>query len=115
MLGRVPIGEVMTGWVMLYIMMLVISMILAPMIRDKRKLFMIVALGLIGISMIGLYNGFDPNMIKFMSLPIVQEWIFQVPTTAGARAIMIGIALGIVGTSIRIIFGMERSFLGDGE
>ena len=115
MLGRVPIGEVMTGWVMLYIMMLVISMILAPMIRDKRKLFFIISLGLISISMIGLYNGFDPNMIHFMSLPIVQEWIFQVPTIAGARAIMIGIALGIVGTSVRIIFGIERSFLGDGE
>ena len=115
MLGRVPIGEVMTGWAMLYIMMLVISMILAPMIRDKRKLFFIISLGLISISIIGLYNGFDPNMVHFMSLPIVQEWIFQVPTIAGARAIMIGIALGIVGTSVRIIFGIERSFLGDGE
>ena len=36
-----------------------------------------------------------------------------VPATAGARAIMIGIALGIIAQSFRIITGRERSILGD--
>jgi len=40
------------------------------------------------------------------------NWIMQMPNTAGQRAIMIGIALGMVSTSLRIILGLERAYLG---
>jgi hypothetical protein len=39
-------------------------------------------------------------------------WIMNVINTAGQRAIMIGIALGLVSTSLRIILGLERAYLG---
>lgn len=39
------------------------------------------------------------------------SWIMNFPHTAGQRAIKIGIALGIVSTSLRIILGIERSHL----
>jgi len=42
----------------------------------------------------------------------VASWIMNFPQTAGQRAIMIGIALGLVSTSLRIILGIERSHLG---
>ena len=40
------------------------------------------------------------------------NWIMNVPNTAGQRAVMIGIALGLVSTSLRIILGLERAYLG---
>lgn len=40
------------------------------------------------------------------------NWIMAVPNTAGQRAIMIGIALGMVSISLRIILGLERTYLG---
>ena len=39
-------------------------------------------------------------------------YIMSVFNTAGNRAIMIGIALGIVSTSLRVLLGIDRSYLG---
>jgi len=39
--------------------------------------------------------------------------ILHIPNLAGQRAIMIGIGLGVVSMSLRLILGVERSYLGD--
>lgn len=45
-------------------------------------------------------------------IPIIKIWLMSIPNTAGQRAVMIGAAMGVVATSLRIIFGIERSYLG---
>ena len=45
-------------------------------------------------------------------LPPVQEWIMEWPQNAAKRAILIGAALGVMATGLRVILGIERSYLG---
>ena len=54
-------------------------------------------------------SGFMPEGMRLSNLA---SWIMNFPQTAGQRAVMIGIALGIVSTSLRVILGIERSHLG---
>lgn len=46
------------------------------------------------------------------SFPEYSEWLQNVFTTAGMRGIMIGASLGAIVTSLRIIFGIDRSYFG---
>jgi hypothetical protein len=45
----------------------------------------------------------------------VSQWIFNVPNSAAQRGIFFGIYLAQVAISLRIIFGIERTYMGGGE
>ena len=53
-----------------------------------------------------------PDSLHFLRLPELTDFIMQYPNTAAQRAILISAALGVVGASLRIILGIERSYLG---
>jgi hypothetical protein len=53
-----------------------------------------------------------PIDLYAMQFDRLTVWIMDVPNTAGTRAITIGIALGVVATSLRILLGVDRSYLG---
>lgn len=62
----------------------------------------------------GVITGFLPaeGFASFFGVPHLTQWIMQVMNTAGQRAIMIGIALGIASTSLKVLLAIDRSYLG---
>lgn len=44
--------------------------------------------------------------------PVIQQWLLNVPSMTGQRALLLGSALGSFVTSLRTLLGVERSHLG---
>ncbi len=80
--------------------------------RNKEATLLLIAAFflLLGRVPLGAYlSGWLPEGYQ---LGNVADFIMDFPQTAGQRAIMIGIALGIISASLRIILGIERTYLG---
>ncbi|MBN1218569.1 MAG: hypothetical protein JXM69_06565 [Anaerolineae bacterium] len=43
-------------------------------------------------------------------LPIIKDWIITVPTLAGVRGILLGVALGTIATGLRVLIGADRPY-----
>ena len=56
-----------------------------------------------------------PLAVRHFEVSALQQWIMDVPQNAAKRAILIGAAMGIMATGLRIILGIERSYLAGGE
>ena len=113
MLGRVPVGSLITPWMVMYLLVFVGTIFVNTYIRSRKIVFGVFVLGLVGVTLLGMNMNWSPTEPAIFFLPSLQEWIYTVPNLAGARAIMIGIGLGIIVTSLRYIFGLEKSYIGD--
>ena len=45
----------------------------------------------------------------------MKQWILNNPNLSARRGIILGVSLGVISQSIRIILGIERSYLGGGD
>ena len=113
MLGRVSIAKYYSGWFLAYFFVILLSIILKQFIKDRAYHLIGSVLLIIAVTIYGFISNWAIDQPSFLYLPDFQDWIMKFPTNAGKRAIMIGVALGIIGTSLRIIFGIDRSFIGE--
>lgn len=70
---------------------------------------------LIGRTPLGTFlGGLLPEPLAFLRPDYLSMWLLRVPNVAGQRAILIGVALGVVAVSLRLLGGLERRGPGGG-
>ena len=82
---------------------------------EATLLLIAAAIVMIGRVPIGAVISDALNLSGSFSLPAIAEWIMDIPNTAAKRAITIGVGLGMTATAIKIIFGIESTYMGSGK
>jgi len=52
---------------------------------------------------------------SYLDLPQAVGWLLNIPSAAAQRGILLGVVLSQVAISVRIIFGIERTYMGGGN
>jgi hypothetical protein len=78
-------------------------------IRSTEALLLAIAAFILMIGRVPIGNAISPI------LPAAADWLMEVPQNAAKRGILIGAALGVMATGIRIILGMEKTYGGGGD
>ncbi|MBN1550614.1 hypothetical protein JW979_04055 [bacterium] len=77
--------------------------------RNLHSGLLLVSAFLVMLGQIPIVTAFIPGVHE------IRQWILDVPNMASKRGIMIGVGLGMAATSFKIIFGIERAWLGGGD
>jgi len=73
--------------------------------RNVRAALLLVSGALVMIGRVPLGAGISEYF------PNVADWLMAVPNAAGQRGMIIGAAMGVIATGLRVIFGIERPYL----
>lgn len=63
--------------------------------------------GFLLVVLIVLVGWVPLSLVQGSFLPGLRDWLLRVPTTAGARGILLGVALGTVMVGLRVLVGVE--------
>jgi hypothetical protein len=78
-------------------------------IRNWQAAVLLVVGVVVLLGQVGLGSAISP------AIPKISDWIVANPSAAGIRAITIGGSLGMVMMSIRVILGLERTYMPGGN
>jgi len=67
---------------------------------------------LLAAALIVMFGRVPWGQLVFKQSPLVAEWVMSSPALGAKRAILLGVSLGGIAMSLRIILGIERSHLG---
>ena len=110
MLGMVPIGaHIPFFW---FLAVMVVALLVAGLATKSKAL--IIGTGALVVGLV-VWMGFWKFKVPQLMLPDTAEWVLSVPNMAAKRAILFGIALGGIATSLKVILGIERGWLGGGK
>ncbi len=84
-------------------------------IRTVEAGMLAVAALIVMLGRVPIGNEMTSWLPESIRLGAVQEWIMNVPQNAAKRAILIGAAMGVMATGLRVILGIERAYLGGGD
>lgn len=81
--------------------------------REATILLIAAFIILLGRTPLGMkLTGWIPQSFSILQIPNLAVWIMNAPNLAGQRSILIGVGLGVVAMSLRLILGMDRTYLG---
>jgi hypothetical protein len=80
-------------------------------IRTAEAGLLAVAALIVMLGRVPLSNALTGWLPEWARLQTLQEWIMEIPQNAAKRAILMGAALGVMATGLRVILGLERSYL----
>ena len=81
--------------------------------REATILLIAAFVILLGRTPLGMMaTGWVWESLSIFQIPNLAIWVMNVPNLAGQRSILIGVGLGVVAMSLRLILGMDRTYLG---
>jgi len=80
-------------------------------IRTTEAALLAVAALIVMMGRVPLGGVLTAGLPRELRVETLAQWILDVPQNAANRAILIGAALGVMATGLRVILGIERSYL----